>query len=256
MRKLIITLGCAAALVLSGSGGVSAQMPPKEKPVYFTFSKPVTLPRVTLPAGKYLFRLADTLVGRTIVQVLSEDGKQVHGIFITVPAERATASSEAEIRFLETEASTPPAVGTYWYPGDRTGWELVYPRDEAQRLARSSKRPVLTTASAANADEMRTAELARISPEGQQMPLGPQSDTAPSAFEGQTVRGEVAPADVPPPAETTRANSQAALSQNNDARAPRTRLPSTASQTPVIALVGLIALLAGVSVRLWRRGQA
>jgi len=88
------------------------------------------------------------------------------------------------------------------------------------------------------------------------MPLGPQSDTAPSAFAGETVRGEVAPADTPSPTPTTRANSQAALSQNNDARAPRTRLPSTASDTPAIALAGVIALFAGFGVALWRRGQA
>ena len=134
MRKLLTTLGCAAALLIASSGIATAQMPSTAKPVYFTFSKPVALPRLTLPAGKYLFRLADTLSTRTIVQVLSEDGKKVQGIFMTVPAERVAASDQAEIRFLETAASAPPAVGTYWYPGERTGWEFIYPRDEAMRL--------------------------------------------------------------------------------------------------------------------------
>jgi len=254
MRKLLITVGCATALVCSASVA-SAQLPSTAKPVYFTFSKPVALPRVTLPAGKYLFRLTDTLAARTIVQVLSEDGKKVQGIFITVPAERPAAPDQAEIRFLETAANTPPAVGTYWYPGDRTGWEFVYPRDEALRLAKSAKRAVLTTASAANADQMRTADLARVSPEGEQVPLGPQSDTP--AFAGDTVRGEVAQ-DVAPaaPQPQAAANSQAAVSQTDTPRAPRTRLPSTASNTPAIALGGLIALFASLGVGLWRRARA
>jgi len=253
MRKLLITLGCATALVVCNSGLASAQMPSTAKPVYFTFSKPVALPRLTLPAGKYLFRLTDTLSSRTIVQVLSEDGKKVQGIFITVPAERPAAPEQAEIRFLETPANTPPAVGTYWYPGDRTGWEFVYPRDEALRLAKSSKRAVLTTASSANADEMRTADLARVSPEGGQLPPGPESD-APS-FAGDTARGEVAPdvAQAPGPATP---NPQASMSQSATPRAPRTRLPSTASNTPAIALAGLMALLASFGVSLWRRVHA
>ena len=86
------------------------------------------------------------------------------------------------------------------------------------------------------------------------MPLGAQADSP--AFAGETTRGEVAP-DVTPSAPTTaRANAQASLSQSDDARAPRTKLPSTASDTPAIALAGLIALFAGFGVRLWRRGQA
>jgi hypothetical protein len=252
MLKKLITFGCATAIALTCCGIAAAQMPSKGKPVYFTFSKPVDLPRVTLPAGKYLFRLADTLSARTIVQVFSEDGKKLHGIFITMPIERPTASSNPEIRFLETAANAPAAIATYWYPGDRAGWEFVYPRDQATRLARSSKRPVLSTVGTATGDEIRTAELARISPEGQQLPLGPLSDSP--TVVGESIPGEIAP-DMPVMAALAPA-PETAMSQTAVNRAPRTRLPSTASFTPTITLVGLFALCAALGLGLWRRVQA
>ena len=56
--------------------------------VYFTFSGPVELPGVALPPGKYVFRLANPETGRSVVQVLSADGKMAYGLFFTRPAER------------------------------------------------------------------------------------------------------------------------------------------------------------------------
>ena len=63
----------ALALLVSGIGG-SALAQTADHRTYFTFSTPVTLPGVTLPAGRYLFRLADPNSSRKVISVLSEDG--------------------------------------------------------------------------------------------------------------------------------------------------------------------------------------
>ncbi len=47
-------LGVAAVLVAA-----VAHAQPSDKRTFFTFSRPITLPGVTLPAGKYIFRLTD-----------------------------------------------------------------------------------------------------------------------------------------------------------------------------------------------------
>lgn len=49
---------------------------------------------------------------------------------------------------METPEGTTPAIQTWWYPGMRTGYELVYPKEQALRLATASKQPVLTTTTA------------------------------------------------------------------------------------------------------------
>jgi len=47
---------------------------------------------------------------------------------------------------MEAPAGTPPPIKTWWYPGSRTGYEFLYPKEEARRLAKAATQPVLTTA--------------------------------------------------------------------------------------------------------------
>ena len=83
----IFGLACAVAVfVCLLAAPVSAQ--PLDKRTLFTFSAPITLPGVTLPAGQYLFRLAAPGSSSNVVQVLNADGTKPYGMFFTLPAER------------------------------------------------------------------------------------------------------------------------------------------------------------------------
>ena len=57
MLSKLAVFSTLAVLTLGMGGTAHAQ--PSDYRTYFTFSAPVTLPGVTLPAGRYLFRLAD-----------------------------------------------------------------------------------------------------------------------------------------------------------------------------------------------------
>jgi hypothetical protein len=116
-----------------------------DKRTTFTFSGPFALPGVTLPAGQYLFRLADPSSSRKVVQVLSADGKTPYGMFFSLPAERPESASTPEVQFMETAAGMPAAIKAWWYPGERSGYEFMYPKDQARRLAQGAGQPVLTT---------------------------------------------------------------------------------------------------------------
>lgn len=257
LTNKLLALGCTTVVVsLLAAGTAQAQLR-GDKAVYFTFSQPVALPQVTLPAGKYLFRLADSLVNRTIVQVYSADTMKLHAMLMTMPTQRTDLPNDPEIRFLETAANTPPAIRTYWFPGERTGWEFIYPRTEALRLARSSKQPVLTTVqNAATADEMRTAQLARVSPDGDQVAIDAQNEADRQALAGQSQRGEVAINPPQPAVVTSAAPAAASATMAANAGAPRSRLPATASSTPTVMLVGMLALSAALGLGLWRRARA
>jgi hypothetical protein len=111
----------------------------------FTFSGPVALPGVTLPTGQYIFRLADPATSRKVVQVLSADGKTPYGMFFSLPTERFEPASTPEVQFRETASGMPAAIKAWWYPGERTGYEFMYPKDQARRLAQGASQPVLTT---------------------------------------------------------------------------------------------------------------
>ena len=144
MLKRALRFACAIALLtcLMGASG-SAQT--YDKRTVFTFSGPVALPGVTLPAGQYVFRLADPAGDRKVVQVLSADGKTPYGMFFSLPAERFEPASTPEVQFMETASGMPAAINAWWYPGERSGYEFMYPKDQARRLAQGAGQPELKT---------------------------------------------------------------------------------------------------------------
>jgi hypothetical protein len=222
-----------------------------DRAVYFTFSQSVALPQVTLPAGRYLFRLADSQTNRSVVQIYSADGQRLHGMMMTMPTERPTASDNAEIRFMETPAGTPPPVRSYWYPGMTRGWEFIYPREQAMTIARASNTPVLTTAENVSGDAMQSAEVVRVDPGGRNVAAGASSGE-PS---GVASRGEVA-SDVPAPATTVaRAEQapQAPPAQAAQGGPARSALPQTASPAPTVLLAALLAVIAALGLGVYRR---
>ena len=68
---------------------------------------------------------------------------------------------------METASGGPAAIGTWWYPGERTGHEFIYPKEQAHRLARGVTQPVLTTqVETTTVEQTKTADLEWLSSTG------------------------------------------------------------------------------------------
>jgi len=130
----------AAALCLS----LPSQADESNKLTYVTFSKSVQLPGVTLPAGRYRFELADVVESRRVIKVQSEDGKKQLAMLLTVPITLRDAPKDPVVLFQETAQGQPEAVRSYNYPGERTGYELIYSHAEALVIAHRTHSPVLS----------------------------------------------------------------------------------------------------------------
>jgi hypothetical protein len=101
---------------------------PLDRSTVLTFSGPVSLPTVTLPAGTYLFRFADPAkLGSTVLQVMDKDAKVVYATLHTIPVVRTSADDKSEIVFKENAKDAPPQIGA-WYFDDSEGCELIYSR--------------------------------------------------------------------------------------------------------------------------------
>jgi hypothetical protein len=169
---------------------------PEDRRTFFTFSGPVTVPGVTLAPGKYLFRVADTNA-RNVIQVLSADGKRPYAMFFAVPAERPMPAEKPEVNFMETTAGTPMPIKTWWYPGERTGYEFVYPKEQARLLAKAAKQPVLTTvAETTKAEQTGTGALTRVSGSGVETAVTNESAPTSSTPAGDPQEGEIAPTTI------------------------------------------------------------
>jgi hypothetical protein len=253
LSKSFITSVCAAAIVWTVSAGpASAQT--MDSRTEFTFNTPVELPGTTLPPGTYIFRFADATTSRAVLQVMAKDStNKSYGMFMTINAIRPRASDNAELRFLETPAGTPAAVKTWWYPGNTTGREFIYPKSQARRLAQATNQAVLTTqAETTSNDQMQTAALVNVSPSGQETAVSDEqlveaaSTTPPT---GGTINAVgTAGVDRAPVQERT----QAQAGQSASAQTTRTRLPKTNSALPLLGLLGLTSLLGGAAIRFRR----
>jgi hypothetical protein len=222
-------IGAAAVLVAA-----VAHAQPSDKRTFFTFSRPITLPGVTLPAGKYIFRLTDDQTSRKVIQVVSSDGTKPYAMLLTIPNERRDPAKDAEVSFLETASRTPSAVRAWWYPGERTGYEFIYPRAQARQLAQTTG---------------ASGDLTRIDASGRDQDAAASADNGSGARETGTVAQGVAPR-TPPQVAPPSSPSQNPVP--NPPRVARNTLPQTASQLPLAGLIGMLSLVAFSSVRLWR----
>ncbi|HEX4166527.1 MAG TPA: hypothetical protein VHZ55_13750 [Bryobacteraceae bacterium] len=108
----------------------------------FTFSGPVEIPGQVLEAGTYVFKLAESDSDRDIVQVFNRDETHLYGTFLTIPDDRLRTPGKSIINFEENVADSPEAVKAWFYPGDNTGHEFVYPKPVAVALAKANHTPV------------------------------------------------------------------------------------------------------------------
>jgi hypothetical protein len=133
--------GRLKVLFLSGSMALSFLMTKPvmaddwNKRIEFQFNAPVEIPGKVLTAGKYAFELADSDTDRNIVKVLSEgaNGKEsLVATLLAVPDYVANTPDKPMIRFEERRSGAPEAIHSWFYPGDDTGWEFIYPKGQSQ----------------------------------------------------------------------------------------------------------------------------
>ena len=271
----------AAFLAAATSG--SAQDSNINQRTNLTFSGPVQMPGVTLPAGKYVFRLADTSL-HNVMQVFDGDEKQIIGQWFFIPKNRTSeeanrADGKPVVMFKEMPEGMTPAIQYYFYPTDLTGKEFIYPKEQALKIAAATHESVLAT------DSDNGTHIFRVDPNGAEAQID-----ANAAASSENTNATTAPApstaslnsqaDVNnspasgPPAYSTAQNDQStaatsgtssdnrgatgtsgAFDQNQNA-SPRQQasaeLPRTASPLPLIGILGLIAIAAGFGLRLAR----
>ena len=260
---------CAAAIVACTASGVRADE--WNKRTFLTFSGPVQVPGATLPAGTYLFQLADPNNARHVVMVRDKDEKKIYTMFMTLPNDRLDAPNDNIVMFSESPAGVPRAVKAWWYPGQRTGEEFVYPRSQATAIAKATHEPVLsseTSASTTGSDTdraaMNSAKIGRVNESGeitddtraqQTKPAtttaAPATTTEPSAAPANTATGrDVKPQTTTAKADTNRTQTTTATGTSGTKR--RT-LPRTAGELALVELMSGLCLGGGLALRALRK---
>ncbi len=89
--------------------------------------------RQVLPAGTYVFRLADSISNRHIVQIWNADENQVLATIMTIPNTRFETPDDSLFQFDERPGNSPQALKVWFYPGNNTGEEFIYSHSSYSR---------------------------------------------------------------------------------------------------------------------------
>ena len=126
MRKLIGVVVAISTLLLSTTFAPSVLADQWDKKTVVTFSDSVEIPGQVLPAGTYIFKLANSLSNRHIVQIWNAGENEILATIMTVPATRFEAPDDSLFEFDERPSDSPPALKMWFYPGNSTGEEFIY----------------------------------------------------------------------------------------------------------------------------------
>jgi len=269
MRSVRV-LCCAAALAAFLAPGARADE--WNKLTYLTFSGPVQVPGATLPAGTYMFRLADTMTNRHVVQVYDKAGKKLFATMLAIPDQRLDASGKNVVLFSERPSGAPQAIRAWWYPGDTIGDEFVYPKSQAVRIARATHKSVLATEDEgmSDKDHMKSAKVGRVDENGTMTSSDADRNTAPSPAQSSTTTSRSAHAAAAPATPTTTVDADRNRSTTSDRRAAtptgtsghsttadqRRELPRTASELPLLELLSGLSLVAAFGAHQLRKRLA
>src|SRR5262245_31918462 len=119
-----VRIGCVAgALAFMMAGSVMALGNHENT---LTFSSPVALPGVVLPAGSYSFDVASPTALDVVVVRHARSGKTLYmGFTRTVTRPRAM-SKNAPIAFGEATANQPRPIAAWYEIGEDLGHEFLY----------------------------------------------------------------------------------------------------------------------------------
>jgi hypothetical protein len=131
--------GLLSALVLFGGLLVPAAMATEgNKEVLFSVNGPIEMPHRVLPAGRYQLRLMG--LGSPIVGVWNASGTHFYGFVETTPVYRNHATGKTKVVLSGSGKYAPKRLEEWFYPGDHTGNELLYPPIRNTIVARNSSR--------------------------------------------------------------------------------------------------------------------
>jgi hypothetical protein len=211
IRAALLLLGGIALL-----GVMTAQADTFNKATKVTFDQPVEVPGTVLPAGTYTFTILNMAGSRNIVQIFNEDRTHLITTILAIHNYRLQPTGETVINFAERPAGTPQAVKAWFYPGFNYGVEFVYPVKKAMEIAQAANEVVpAETELATSPEQMKSVPLVAVTPQQKEEPVEQAIET-----QAPTGHNEVAE-----------------------------ELPKTASEIPLIALLGVIGVVVGFGLK-------
>jgi hypothetical protein len=212
-------------LIVMGAVALPGQTPRRTP---FSISEPLEIPGTVLNPGEYVMRLVEIEPHRNVlevfetVQLWSSDDTQLLSTLLTMPNYDLPATDKSPFAFFDRGGNQPKALRLWFAPGRKYAQEFVYPTAQAVELAKTVGRAVLSMPPELPGDAGKAAKMVtQPSHRASKAPIVPPETSA-------------------PPPDQSRARAQDNPAANTAA------LPKTGGYLPLLALIGLIALMSGL----------
>jgi hypothetical protein len=142
INKAYIAVGLVIAFALFFE--VAAHAGESDQATTMSFSQPIQVPGQVLPAGTYVFKIADHGTEPNVVQIFNADRTVFYGTFLTISAQRPEPTDDSIITVAEPESGGIPTLVKWFYPGRDIGNEFLYSKQTEKELAGASQQTIVT----------------------------------------------------------------------------------------------------------------
>ncbi len=216
---IVASLTVAGLGLIASAVAVPAKADQWDKMTVVTINEKMIAGNKVLEPGTYVWKLLDSQADRHIVQIFNKDQSHLEETILAIPNYRLEPTGNSTFAFWETPPGVPKAVRAWFYPGDNFGQEFAYPKKLVAQLASALPVPIPT-----NYKEETTPPEAAPAPTPEPTPQPAETPAQPAPEPTPQANSDSTPAPAPAPE----------------------ALPHTASNVPLIALLGITSLgLAG-----------
>jgi Protein of unknown function (DUF2911) len=141
INKLYIILGLIIAFGFIYE--LAAHADESNQATTVTFNQPVQIPGQLLPAGTYVFRLANNDSSHNVVQIFNSDQTHVLATLDTIATDRQEPTGRTVITLAEQGAGKPDVFLKWFYPGNLTGNEFRYSDQREKELALAEQETIV-----------------------------------------------------------------------------------------------------------------
>lgn len=258
-RFSLLGIGALAAIGLAVLNPV-VKADEHDRKTVISISQSLEVPGAVLPPGTYVMKLFNSSSDRHIVQFMNERQNQQLALTFAIPAERARPAEKTLLTMYEGSGGAPPAIRTWYYPGDNVGQEFLYPHDQASRISKRTNVAVpeveIASSSAAAPSPAEPTESNVQNNETRDEPvLVARAEPAPEPTP-EPVAEPVAAPEPQQPAESQAPPANSAQSSQESAPPAATEsLPQTAGNGPLAALIGSLAFAFALGLRRLKRSR-
>jgi len=257
-RFPLLRIGALIAVVVS-LAPLSIVADEHDKKTIVNFTQPTEVPGIVLQPGTYVIKLLDSQSNRHIAEIMNERMDHLYTLTFTAAAERIERTGKPVLTFYEGSNGQPQAIKKWFWPGEVTGIEFLYPKAQATRIAAATNEKVAEGGLPSVAESGQSlipdsSTALTLQSQDQSKPAG-ATFTA-NAAEPKATPPVVIAQNTPPPsqtpgaADTSQSNSPAASS---DVKSSDTTLPQTASYLPLIGMIGVVSLSLAILIASVRR---